>query len=415
MTEDELATLAAAFPDLTVSYDGIVTSHTATFQNYDGTVLNTQTVRHGSAAVNPVTAGLCEMPSKPPTVEEEYTYIGWDKSLENIVSDTVFTAQFSAKTRVYTIRIWLEPEEQSLLKTVQVEARGSYAWDGDDLTSAEGKLWMGFDHPMADITSDLDVHAVFITPTLPDAVASGYDYLYSDNPADNSGYTLEQFCGIIKAKKEKEYFQLKDRIKITPNTDVFADSEIICEVAGFNHNKLADGSGTFAGVIWGMIGAMNASGRMNSTNTNAGGWPATEARDIDNNTIFPALPRWIRMLIPKVIVLSSAGATKADIVSSQDYLFRFSHAEVGFDVSSVPYCNEVDADAESVQLPIFTDNSSRIRKTYNGTGSAVYWWLRSPDPGYSTSFRYVYSNGIANSYYAASGYSVVLGFCTYLA
>lgn len=415
VTEDELATLAAAFPDLTVSYDGIVTSHTATFQNYDSTVLNTQTVRHSGAAVNPVTAGLCEMPTKPSTVEEEYTYIGWDKSLENIVSDTVFTAQFSAKTRVYTIRIWLEPEEQSLLKTVQVEARGSYAWDGDDLTSADGKLWMGFDHPMADVTSDLDVHAVFITPTLPDAVASGYDYLYSDNPADNSGYTLEQFCGIIKNKKEKDYFQLKDRIKITPNTDVFADSEIICEVAGFNHMKLADGSGTFAGVIWGMIGAMNASGRMNSTNTNAGGWPATEARDIDNNTIFPALPRWIRMLIPKVIVLSSAGATKADIVSSQDYLFRFSHAEVGFDVSVVPYCNEVDADAESVQLPIFTDNSSRIRKTYNGTGSAVNWWLRSPNPGSSTHFRHVGSTGGANSYAATYGFSVVLGFCTYLA
>ena len=121
------------------------------------------------------------------------------------------------------------------------------------------------------------------------------------------------------------------------------------------------------------------------------------------------------MLIPKVIVLSSAGSTKADIVSSQDYLLRFSHAEVGFDVSSVPYCNEVDADAESVQLPIFTDNSSRIRKTYNGTGSAAYWWLRSPDPGGSTHFRGVMSNGGATSGGATSGYSVVLGFCTYLA
>ena len=120
------------------------------------------------------------------------------------------------------------------------------------------------------------------------------------------------------------------------------------------------------------------------------------------------------MLVPKVIVLSSAGATKADIVSSQDYLFRFSHAEVGFDVSSVPYCNEVDADAESVQLPIFTDNRSRIRKTYNGTGSAVYWWLRSPDPGGSADFRGVGFGG-ATSNNATGGNYVVLGFCTYLA
>ena len=296
-----------------------------------------------------------------------------------------------------------------------MQVHDSCDWDGDDLTSADGSLWMGWDQPTADVVSDMDVHAVFITPVLPDAVATDYDYLYSDNPADNSGYTLAEFCGIIKAKREQEYFRLLDRIKITPNTDVFVDSEIICEVAGWNHMKLADGSGIFAGVIWGMVGAMNASRRMNSTNTNAGGWPASEARDIDNNTIFPALPRWIRMLVPKVIVLSSAGATKADIVSSQDYLFRFSHAEVGFDVSSVPYCNEVDADAESVQLPIFTDNSSRIRKTYNGTGSAVHWWLRSPDPGGSTHCRGVSGNGSANFYSATYGNCVVLGFCTYLA
>ena len=84
-------------------------------------------------------------------------------------------------------------------------------------------------------------------------------------------------------------------------------------------------------------------------------------------------------------------------------------------MSSVPYCNEVDADAESVQLPIFTDNSSRIRKTYNGTGSAVDWWLRSPDPGYSTLFWHVTSSGGEYPHYAASGHFVVLGFCTYLA
>ena len=46
---------------------------------------------------------------------------------------------------------------------------------------------------------------------------------------------------------------------------------------------------------------------------------------------------------------------------------------------------------------------------------AVNWWLRSPDPGNSTNFRTVYSNGNASSNYATIGNSAVLGFCTYLA
>ena len=46
---------------------------------------------------------------------------------------------------------------------------------------------------------------------------------------------------------------------------------------------------------------------------------------------------------------------------------------------------------------------------------AVNWWLRSPDPGNSTNFRNVNSNGNANTNNATNGNSVVLGFCTYLA
>ena len=40
---------------------------------------------------------------------------------------------------------------------------------------------------------------------------------------------------------------------------------------------------------------------------------------------------------------------------------------------------------------------------------AVNWWLRSPDPGNSTNFRNVNSNGNANTNNATNGNSVVLG------
>ena len=73
--------------------------HTVTFKNYDGTVLETQRVLSGSTA---------EYTELTPVRENEenvaYTFIGWDKSLENITADTEFIAQFKAE------RTYLESE-----------------------------------------------------------------------------------------------------------------------------------------------------------------------------------------------------------------------------------------------------------------------------------------------------------------
>ena len=87
--------------------------------------------------------------------------------------------------------------------------------------------------------------------------------------------------------------------------------------------------------------------------------------------------------------------------------------EVGFDTAAVPYKNEIDAEAEAMQFTLFTDNNSRIKKTFNGEGSAVYWWLRSADASSSTSFRIVYNGGggLASSNTATYTYSVCFGFC----
>ena len=130
-----------------------------------------------------------------------------------------------------------------------------------------------------------------------------------------------------------------------------------------------------------------------------------------NETIFAALPRQWQSMIKIVQVRSSIGDTKADISTSNDRLFLLSRAEVGFNVNDVPYKDEVDPDAENVIFALFTDNNSRIKKTYNGTGSASHWWLRSPEASSSSSFAGVYANGY-NHYYGASAiYGVAFGFC----
>lgn len=410
ITQAEIDTIHKTFPNLNLTYDTIVGSYTVTFQNYDGSVLNVQEVREGSNAVNPVSSGLIATPTKESSIDEVYRFAGWDVDYTNVQSDLTVTAIYAASTRKYTVRWW---NGSVLLYSETVEVYSSVSYTGEDLVPTEAnQIWAGWDKDTTNITSDLDVRALFISPVLPSAVATGYDYLYSDNPDDKSGYTLAEFYGIITLGQAKNYFTIGDRVKIVPNTNVFADNEIILKVYGFKHFKLADGSGEFANVVFGMIGLMNTARAMNGSNTNAGGWDSSTMRTYLNERVFPALPRQWRVMIKPVEVLASAGGTSATIKTSEDKLFLFSRAEVGFDVSVVPYTNEVDVDAETKTFSLFTDNSSRIKKTYNNTGSAAGWWLRSPEASHTYTFCNVTNTG-GSTYINANldYYCISFGFC----
>ncbi len=408
VSQEELDTVMAAFLKLAITYGAMVESYTVTFKNYDGTILDAQTVRQYGSAVNPVTTGKCDTPVRASTVDTVYTFIGWDVSFNYILADLTVTAVFSETPRTYTVRHW---NGTTLLQTDVVEAYSSVTYRGDELVSTSGAIWMGWDAPTNNVVSDMDVHALFVSPVLPDTVASGYDYLYSDDPDDNSGYTLAEFYGIIATGQAKNYFAVGDEVKIVPTTSAFADVEIIMQVYGFNHYKLADDSGDFASVVFGMKGVMNATYQMNGSNTNAGGWADSKMRKYLNETVYAALPQQWRAMIKKVEIMSSIGGTSATISTSDDNLFLFSQAEVGFNAGDVPYKNEVAEGAENVTFTLFTDNASRIKKGYNGEGTAAAWWLRSPYSSSSSYFCSVNYYGYSYGNYANYSYGVAFGFC----
>ena len=125
-----------------------------------------------------------------------------------------------------------------------------------------------------------------------------------------------------------------------------------------------------------------------------------ELRDYLNDIIYPELPQNWKTLIKEVEVLSSAGDTKADIVSSMDKLFLLSVAEICSDAAytdSIPYKNEIDENAETIAFEIFTDNDSRYKKYINGTGSGIAYATRSPALNNATHFNFV-RNGGSNIY-----------------
>ena len=282
---------------------------------------------------------------------------------------------------------------------------------GDMPYRSANDIFTGWDKVSTNVQSDLNVNALFEAASVPAVKATDYDYLYSDDSSDNSGYSLGELFGIINSGQASTWFELGDKIKILTPTTAFTDTSIVLSLIGFNHFRLADGT-AMAKTVWHMIGAMSAPYKHHTTNVNTGGWAQSDIRTYLNETVLKNLPIHWQALIKTVQVKSSIGGLSAEISTSQDKLFLLSTAEVTTaEAAAVPYKNEIDADADNITFAVFTDNNSRIRKTFNAEGSAVYWWLRSPDPSSATYFRYVGNNGNVGANYASIAYSLAWGFC----
>ena len=401
--------LTTKIPTIQFSYGTYLEEHTVTYQNHDGTILLVQMVEHGGAAKEPVFAGLIPAPTKASTVEHNFTFYSWDKDAGFVTEDMVLTATYSQSDRYYSVQFvdW----DGVVLESYVVINHGSARYNGVDLVRS-GYLWTGWDQKATDVVSDMTITASYVYPTMPSSVKdmSQYDYIYSDEASDKAAYTFGEFYAICKSGVASQYFAPGQKVRCVLDTSVINDTEFIFVLHSFGHYELVDGTGMSHADFY-MKGIMVNSHRMNPTNTNVNGWDACEMRTWLNETVFPCLPPAWRSIITPAYTLASAGNSSANILKSADLLRIPSHAEVGFDVSAVPYCNEVNGNANEIAFKLYTDNNSRIKKTFNGTGAAQGWWLRSPDPSGSTNFRGVYNGGGANSNSAASGNYVCLGFC----
>ena len=124
---------------------------TVTFKNYDNTLLKEVTVVKGS---NVTYSG--QTPSRPKTPKLEYTFIGWDASLENITSDCVRVAQFSETQ--YKCTVSFKNYDDTLLYEAYVDKGGSVTYSGSDPVRPEDSeytyAFSGWDHSLASIAED---------------------------------------------------------------------------------------------------------------------------------------------------------------------------------------------------------------------------------------------------------------------
>lgn len=76
---------------VTAKYTSTVNKYTVTFVNYDGTVLDKQSVEYGSSAKAP------KAPTKAADKQYTYEFAGWDTDFTKIIGDTTVTAKYTAK------------------------------------------------------------------------------------------------------------------------------------------------------------------------------------------------------------------------------------------------------------------------------------------------------------------------------
>lgn len=202
----------------------------------------------------------------------------------------------------------------------------------------------------------------------------------------------------------QKYFNVGDEKTVELSTG----EVITLVILGFNHDDLT--SGGKAPITIGMKNLLATQYRINSSNTNAGGWNNSEMRTTTMQTLLGQLPSDLQAVIKSVDKKATSGSESTAITTSSDKLFLFSEVEIDGTTSS-GYASEGEQYEYWKTVKDGKMSADRIKYLSNGGGSAYGWWLRSPIVKYSTAFRCIYSAGNVDFASANRTFSVSFGFC----
>ena len=133
--------------------------------------------------------------------------------------------------------------------------------------------------------------------------------------------------------------------------------------------------------------------KMNDTNTNIGGWPASSMYTFVNNDIYNAIPDEIKDEIIDTTVVSGHGKSDTENFTSTDKLYLLSTAEVWAQGSSNTISDDATRDVTR-QLDYYknlgtstTNRSGAVKK------SGYAWWLRVANSSDNNNFYRVNNRG----------------------
>ena len=247
--------------------------------------------------------------------------------------------------------------------------------------------------------------------------------------SDNGFADLFWSVGDRKGVSVAEWGNTHDSYKIAAGT-------YYCYIVGFNHNEAIEGSNrihfefgfdslsggnhiALAGGDYSLRYASNTTTqyfpRMNTTNTNVGGWESCSMRtgtlNGSNRSFKTALPSDLRNVLKTVTKYTDnvGGGTKnveANVTATTDTIFIMNVQEL----RGKGTCNTYERNKTS-QYAYYINGNEQIRKRSNNVSELCSFFLRSPSPNDSTNFMGLNKSGSGLFLNAQDCYGISPCFC----
>lgn len=207
------------------------------------------------------------------------------------------------------------------------------------------------------------------------------------------GWTTDSWAGIkkiVNAGKASQYINDGDRFTVE-----LSNNEVLVFEANVNVYGLGE-------VDFIPTYCMATTKQHHTSNTNAGGWNASDIRTYLNGAFLSMLPADLQEVISAKPVKATIGSQSNTLQTAEDKIWLLTEKEV---FGGITYSGSSE-NAVNRQYPIFTDNASRVR-TQGANGSAVTVWLASPYVSNSSTFCNVYTSGAPAASSASASYGVL--------
>ena len=228
--------------------------------------------------------------------------------------------------------------------------------------------------------------------------------LFSAAISNNSGITNETSVVYLDYGNIHRKVNIGDQVTLSLNGTGYA-----FDIIGFNHDTLTDtaayGEETAtgkAGITFQMHDLFATSYKMNSSDTNRGGWKNSSMRTSTMATMKGYLPDdWEAIIKPVNKNSGKGGGSSRGTETVSDMCFLLAEIEIfGIATNSVS--------GEGSQYAYYKAGNSKAKKR---SGSAGTWWERSPCSSSNGLFCIVSRDGGAERYRATINGGVAFGFC----
>lgn len=242
-----------------------------------------------------------------------------------------------------------------------------------------------------------------------------------------SACTPADIQAVAQSGLAPSYWSVGDMVGIALNGTVGALSlsgTYYAFILGFNHNSGVEGGNsihfqfgkTSAGVDiafvdsnYGSTGS-SAGFRMNTSNTNSGGWNGSYMRKTICPAFLSAMPSaWQSVIAACTKYSDNTGGgsnTASYVTTTSDKIWLLSEFEVQ---GTRRYANSAEQNYQK-QYDYYKNGNSKVKYQHSATTTACRWWLRSVDATYTYYFCIVDTGGSAGSYLAYRSLGFAPGF-----